>query len=390
MTVSAALRNDFPDLTAIRRRLHAMPELGLEETRTSAFVAGALEEMGYEVHRGLARTGVVATLTVGSSGRRLGLRADIDALPITEETGLDWASQTPGIMHACGHDGHTTMLLGAARRLAERRNFDGTLTLIFQPAEENHGGARIMIEEGLFERFPCDAVFGLHNDPAMPFGQVALREGPIMAAVDECTITVQGRGGHGAQPEDTADPVVAGAAIVMALQSIVSRNLHPLSPAVVTVGAFNGGRASNVIPDRVELALSIRSFEPEVRDLLEARVRDIARLQAETYGCRALVDYTRGYDPTVNHAAETAFVRDLATRLAGPEKVVEMERPLMGSEDFGYMLTERPGAYFFLGTARTPNDPSLHHPAYDFNDDILPVGAALWTELAETWLAPRR
>ncbi|WP_232830614.1 M20 aminoacylase family protein [Oceanicella sp. SM1341] len=389
-TARATPRNDLPALTAIRRRLHAMPELGLEETRTSAFIAEALEEMGYEVHRGLARTGVVATLTLGSSPRRLGLRADIDALPITEETGAEWASRTPGLMHACGHDGHTTMLLGAARRLAERRAFDGTLTLIFQPAEENHGGARIMIREGLFERFPCDAVFGLHNDPAMPFGRIALREGPIMAAVDECTITVQGRGGHGAQPEDTADPIVAGSAIVMALQSIVSRNVHPLSPAVVTVGAFNGGRASNVIPDRVELVLSIRSFEPELRDLLERRIRDIARLQAESYGCRAVVDYTRGYDPTVNHAAETGFLRALATRFAGAEQVAELDRPLMGSEDFGYMLAERPGAYFFLGTARTENDPPLHHPAYDFNDEILPVGAALWTELAEAWLAPGR
>jgi hippurate hydrolase len=382
------IRNDLPGLVAIRRTLHQRPELGLEEVWTSDFVAGQLAALGYEVHRGLARTGVVGTLRSGTSGRAVALRADIDALPIEEETGLDYASRTPGLMHACGHDGHTAILLGAAKAIAERRNFDGTVHLIFQPAEENVGGAKMMVEEGLFELFPCDAVFALHNDPSLPFGRFAFRDGAIMAAVDEARITVEGRGGHGAEPETTADPVVAGASIVMALQTIVSRNIHPIDPAVVTVAAFHGGSASNIIPPRVELLVGIRSFDPDTRDYLERRIGEIARLQAQSYGMTARVDYSRSYDATINDKAQTDYLRERARKFAGAENVVELSRPRMGSEDFAYMLRARPGSYFFLGTATGRNDRPLHHPGYDFNDDIIPVAAAFWTDLVEDFLRP--
>jgi hippurate hydrolase len=380
------LSEALPHLIAFRHDLHAHPELGLEETRTSDVIARELDALGYTVTRGLARTGIVATLTNGTSRRSIGIRADIDALPIVEETGLPHASRTPGLMHACGHDGHTTMLLGAARALAARRNFDGTVHLIFQPAEENHGGAKIMVEEGLFDRFPCDAVFALHNEPNLPLGQFAFRDGPIMAAVDEALITVKGRGGHGAEPQDTADPVVAAASIVMALQTIVSRNLHPLEPAVVTVAAIHGGSASNIIPSNVEITVGIRSFDPATRDELQRRIELIAARQAESYGVTAIVRYERSYDPTINHTAETDFARDVARRFAGAGMVVDLARPFMGSEDFGYMLAERPGTYFFLGGAGEGANHALHHPGYDFNDDLIPIGAAFWTELAETYL----
>lgn len=381
--------NYMPEIVATRRYLHQHPEIGLSEFETSDYVAAQLAAMGYEVTRGLAKTGVVATLRNGSSDRSIGIRADFDALPILEETGAEYQSRNPGVMHACGHDGHTAMLLGAAKILAERKNFDGVVHLIFQPAEENFGGARLMIEDGLFDRFPCDAVFALHNDPTIPFGHFAFRDGPIMAAVDECKITVNGRGGHGAEPQDTADPIVAGASIIMALQTIVSRNVHPLDPTVVTVGAFHAGGASNVIPERAEMLLSVRSFDAKVRDQLEQRIRGIAEGQAASYGMTATVAYERGYNATINHKAETDVVRALATRFAGPDKIIEMERPTMGSEDFAYMLQARPGTYFFVGTQRTPNDPPLHHPRYDFNDDILPIGTSFWVELAEAWLPTR-
>ncbi|WP_430257855.1 M20 aminoacylase family protein [Neorhizobium sp. IRS_2294] len=378
--------NDMSEVVATRHFLHQHPELGLSEFTTSDYIAAKLEEFGYAVTRGLGKTGIVATLKNGSSDRSVGIRADIDALPIEEETGADYASLNKGVMHACGHDGHTAMLLGAAKILAQRKNFDGTLNLIFQPAEENFGGARLMMEDGLFDRFPCDAVFGLHNDPSLPFGKIFVKEGPIMAAVDECRIVVNGRGGHGAEPQDAADPIVAGASIIMALQTVVSRNIHPLDPAVVTVGAFNAGIASNVIPERAEMVITIRSFDPAVREKLEERIRGVAVGQAASYGMTATIEYTRGYDATVNHKAETDFVRDLARKVVGPENLAEIERPMMGAEDFGYFLAERPGTYFFLGTARTKNDPPLHHPKFDFNDDALPIGTNFWVELAEAYL----
>lgn len=379
--------NYMPEVVANRHFLHQHPEIGLSEFKTSDFVAEQLGAMGYEVTRGLGKTGVVASLRSGTGSRSIGIRADFDALPIHEETGLAYQSKTPGVMHACGHDGHTAMLLGAAKIIAERKNFDGVVHLIFQPAEENFGGAKLMMDDGLFERFPCDAVFALHNDPSMPFGKFVFREGPIMASVDECRITVNGRGGHGAEPQDNLDPIVCGASIIMALQTIASRNVHPIDSCVVTVGAFHAGAASNVIPERAEMLLTIRSFSPRVRDLLEHRIRTIAEGQAASYGMGVTIDYSRGYNATVNHKAETDFLRALATDFAGAENVMEMERPSMGSEDFAYMLAERPGSYFFLGSARTESDPPLHHPRYDFNDDILPLGTSFWVELVERWLA---
>jgi hippurate hydrolase len=386
MDAAAIIHRDLPELIAMRHTLHRHPELGLEEVWTSDFIAARLAALGYEVHRGLAKTGVVGTLRTGGNRRAIGIRADIDALPIHEETGLDYASERPGLMHACGHDGHTAMLLGAAKAIAERRQFNGTVHLIFQPAEENVGGALMMVEEGLFSLFPCDAVFALHNDPSLALGKFAFREGAIMAAVDEARIIVEGRGGHGAEPETTADPVVAGASIVMALQTIVSRNIHPLDPAVVTVAAFHGGSASNIIPSRVELVVGIRSFDPDTRNYLERRIGEIARLQAESYGMSARIEYTRSYDATVNDKAQTDYLRERARQFAGETNVVELDRPKMGSEDFAYMLRARPGSYFFLGSATGNDDKPVHHPGYDFNDAILPLGAAFWTELAEDFL----
>jgi hippurate hydrolase len=386
MFLPVNVTNAMPELVAMRRDFHMHPELGLAEHRTSAMVAQELERLGYTLTKGLGQTGLVGTLRNGSGARSVGIRADMDALPILEETGRDYASKTPGLMHACGHDGHTTMLLGAAKLIAERKNFDGIVHLIFQPAEENFGGAKLMMDDGLFDKCDCDAVFALHNEPSLPFGQFALKEDAIMAAVDEARITVTGRGGHGAEPQDTADPIVCAASIIMALQTIVSRNIHPLDPSVVTVGAIHGGSASNVIPERVEMVVSIRSLDPLVRDELERRIRMVVRHQAESYGMRADVDYQRGYAPTVNHKRETDFLRDLARQFAGEENVVDMPRPNMGSEDFAYFLEKRPGSYFMLGTKVSDDVKPLHHPAFDFNDDILPVGVAFWTELVEAYL----
>jgi len=327
---------DLPEMRALRQELHSYPEIGLEETRTAALIADRLKRLGYEVHRGLAKTAVVGTLRNGGSHRAVGLRADMDGLPITEQEGLPYASKNSGTMHACGHDGHMAMLMGAARAIAERRRFDGIVHLIFQPAEENCGGAKMMVEEGLFQQFPCDAVFALHNDPNLPLGQIALRDGPIMAAVDEARITVHGRGGHGSQPENAADPIVTGASIVMALQTIVSRNIYPFEPAVITVGSFQGGTASNIIPNQADLVVGIRSFDPTTRDFIEMRITEIAKLQAQSYGMTASVDYKQGYDATVNHTAETDFLRQQAIQYFGADNVVDLERPLMGSEDFTY------------------------------------------------------
>ena len=379
--------NFDPDLVATRHHLHMIPEIGLSEFKTSDYVAGELAAMGFEVTRGLAKTGIVATLRNGTSNRSIGIRADFDALPIQEETGAAYASTHPGMMHACGHDGHTAMLLGAAKRLADRKQFNGAVHLLFQPAEENFGGAKLMIEDGLFERFPCDAVFGLHNDPTLPFGEFAFIDGPMMAAADECTIKVIGKGGHGAQPQAASDPIVCGASIIMALQTILSRNVHPMDQAVITVGAFNGGIASNVIPASTEMKLTIRAFDNNVRDELERRVRLIAEGQAASYGMQVDVDYERGYPPMYNPKRETDYVRSVARRFAGEDKVKTLPNPEMGSEDFAYFLEEKPGCFFLLGTAKTDDDPPLHHPEYDFNDDALPIGAAFWVELAEDFLS---
>ncbi|SPB18246.1 amidohydrolase [Caballeronia novacaledonica] len=374
------------EFIALRRDIHRHPELGLEETRTSALVAERLGEWGYEVHRGIAKTGVVATLTRGAGRRRLGLRADLDALPIREATGRPWQSVHDGVMHACGHDGHTAMLLAAARYLAERGEFSGTLHLIFQPAEEHPGGAKIMIEEGLFERFPCDAVFAMHNMPGIEQGCLVFREGAMMASSDDVSITLTGRGGHGAMPHRATDPVVAAASIVMALQTVVSRNVDPRMTAVVTVGALAAGRANNVIPDSARLELSVRALDRDVRDLLETRIRALVEMQARSFGVHADVQYRRDYPVLVNTAAETAFARETGIALLGAERVIAHGEALTGSEDFAVMLEHCPGSYLLIGNGAGKGGCMVHNPGYDFDDDNVIAGGAYWALLAERYL----
>jgi len=378
---------DFQDdMTAWRRDLHAHPELGFEERRTSAFVAAKLHEFGFEeVHTGLATTGVVGVLKAGAGQGSIGLRADMDALPIQETTGRAYASTVPGKMHACGHDGHTTMLLGAARYLAETRNFDGTVYFIFQPAEEQDGGGRVMVEEGLFERFPAPRVFGLHNWPRAPLGTFGMRAGPIMAAADRVQIRLTGQGGHGAMPHLSRDPMVAGAQIVIALQTVVSRNLDPVAQGVVSITQFHGGDADNVIPQEVTLRGTIRSFAPEVRDLLERRIGEIARGVAEAHQVSAGVTYSRGYPPTVNSETETELAAAAAADVVGEDRVDRAVAPVMGAEDFAYMLEQKPGAYIFMGIG-DETAPMLHSPDYDFNDHALRYGASYWARLVEQLL----
>jgi hippurate hydrolase len=378
------------EMIEIRRRIHAHPELGFEEHGTSALVATLLAQYGYRVTRGVGGTGVVGTLARGR-GYCLGLRADMDALPIRETTALPWASRAEGVMHACGHDGHTAMLLAAARCLAERTGWRGTLNLIFQPAEEGLGGARRMIEEGLFERFPCDAVYGMHNVPGLPAGRLGFHAGAFMASADEVRIRVFGRGGHGASPQQTIDPVVACASIVMALQSVVARNVDPLHPAIVTVGEMHAGTASNVIPPHADLSLSVRALSPEVRVLLERRIREIVLGQASSYGARVEIDYRHDYPVLVNHARETGLAREVALDWGGPDVLIDDLRPLMASEDFAYMLERCPGSYLSIGNGNGDGGDggngaggcALHNPGYDFNDDCLAIGASYWVRLAE-------
>lgn len=372
------------EFKALRRDLHAHPELSFQEHRTAGIVAARLAAWGYEVTTGIAGTGVVGTLQRGEGGKRLGIRADMDALPIVEATGLPYASVNPGVMHACGHDGHTTVLLAAARFLAEEGQFDGTLHLIFQPAEEHGGGANRMIAEGLFERFPCDAVFGLHNWPCVGAGHFGCVTGPAMASVDQITITVRGRGGHGAAPHETVDPVVASAHIIAALQTVVSRNVDPLDMGVVTVGSIHGGNAPNVVPESVELKLTARAFKPEVRAVLKDRIPAIAHAQAESFGASAEVDYRPGYPAVLNHETETALARSVAVDTFGAARVEAGFRPRTASEDFAFMLLKRPGSYVFVGNG---DGASLHSPYYDFNDAILAPSATYWVRLAERFLA---
>ncbi|WP_427913484.1 M20 aminoacylase family protein [Ramlibacter sp. MMS24-I3-19] len=385
-----ALAERAGEFIRLRRDIHRHPELAFEEHRTAALVAGKLEDWGYEVERGIGGTGVVGRLVRGDGRRRLGLRADMDALPITEASGRQWSSEHAGVMHACGHDGHTAMLLAAARHLAEQGRFSGTLNLVFQPAEEGGGGALRMIEDGLFERYPCDAMFGMHNMPGIPQGHIATRAGPMMASSDYATIVLAGVGGHGAMPHETADPLVAAAGIVMALQTIVSRNVPPLQPAVVTVGALNAGRANNVIPSTATLELTVRSLDRGVRALLERRIRELVDLQARSFGVQAEIQWRSGYSVLVNTPAETAFARDVALELLGPDRVAEAE-PLTGSEDFAFMLERVPGSYVLIGNSDAAADPAtacmVHNPAYDFNDSNIAVGSAYWVLLAERFLA---
>ncbi|MBV8617925.1 MAG: amidohydrolase, partial [Curvibacter sp.] len=344
----------------------------------------------YEVHTGLGGTGVVGQLRRGRGTRRLGLRADMDALPIHESTGLPHASRHEGVMHACGHDGHTAMLLAAAHHLAREGQFDGTLNLIFQPAEEGLGGARKMMEDGLFERFPCDAIFAMHNMPGHPPGHLALREGAAMASSENIVITLEGVGGHGAMPHVAADPVVAGAAIVMGLQTIVSRNVPPLEMAVITVGAFQAGQANNVIPQTAVLKLSVRSLSREVNQLLKQRIAELVQAQAQSYRVQAHIDFKGGYPVLVNTPAETEFARSVALELLGAQRVTTQAPPLTGSEDFAFMLEKVPGSYLLIGNgdASTGGHGAcmVHNPNYDFNDDNIAVGSAYWVLLAQRFL----
>jgi hippurate hydrolase len=386
-TVLDELRPKAEAFTALRREIHRFPELAFDEHRTSEMVARKLQDWGYTVTRGLGGTGVVGTLQRGTSGKRLGIRADMDALPIAEETGRPWTSTRPGLMHACGHDGHTAMLLAAAQHLAENGGFDGTLHLIFQPAEEGGGGAIRMMEDGLFDRFPCDAIFAMHNMPGVPQGHLWLREGPMMASSDYATITVRGNGGHGAMPHKASDPLVAAASLVMALQTVVSRNVDPQQTAVVTVGAFNAGQANNVIPGSAKLELSVRALDPAVRELLKQRIHALAAAQAESFGAKAEIDWRPGYAVLVNAPAPTDFAHGVARELVGDARVNAQAPALTGSEDFAFMLQKVPGSYLLIGNGDGAGSCMVHNPAYDFNDDNIAIGSAYWVLLTRRYLA---
>ena len=375
-----------PGLREIRQHLHQHPELSNEETATAALVADKLRALGYQVTTGLGGHGVVGSLTSGSGSRSIGIRADMDALPIAERTGVSYASQYPGKMHACGHDGHTTMLLGAAEQLARSKNFSGTVHLIFQPAEEIgfNSGAERMLAEGLFERFPCDAVYGLHNHPGYPVGKMMFRSGPFMAACDTVNITIHGKGGHAARPHMAVDPILVAGSLVVALQSIVSRSIDPNETAVVTIGSLHSGHASNVIPETARLEMSVRSFDAGVRKILEERIRTLVEHHAKGYGARAEIEYVPGYPVLVNHDQETAFALSVAKELLGEENVIDNLPPISGSEDFAYFLQQKPGCFLRLGNG---DSAALHNPAYNFNDQSLTFGAAYWTRLVERYLA---
>lgn len=384
------LRPHVEEFIGIRRDIHHNPELSFNEHRTSDLVAEKLQAWGYQVERGLGGTGVVGRLQVGNGTGTIGLRADMDALPIEEETGLKYASRNTGIMHACGHDGHTAMLLAAAKVLAERKCFSGTLNLIFQPAEEYgppESGAMRMIKDGLFDKYPCDAIFAMHTMPGWPQGQLVFREGALMASSDKVSITLNGHGGHGAMPHRAADPVVAAASLVMALQTTVSRNVEPLQTAVVTVGVLQAGHACNVIPQRAKLEISVRALDNDVRNLLERRITELAHAQAQSFGVTAEVDYQRGYSVLVNSFTETEFARQVAIELLGDDKVTRQAPALTTSEDFAFMLEERPGCYLLIGNGDRANDCMLHNPNFNFNDDNVLIGATYWARLVETYLA---
>ncbi|GAB3626437.1 amidohydrolase [Pandoraea terrae] len=376
------------DLRQLRHSLHSHPELAFEEMRTAEVVATRLREYGYSVETGIAGTGVVGTLRLGTSERSIGVRADMDALPIDELNTFSHRSCVPGHMHACGHDGHTAMLLGAARQLAQRQSFDGTVHLIFQPAEERgyDSGAKRMVEQGLFTRFPCDAVFALHNHPGAPAGTFMFRTGNFMAAGDRVFVRIIGKGGHAARPHLANDPIVAAGSIVMGLQTIVSRNVDPTKSAVVTIGKIAGGTAPNVIPGQVELSISVRSFDTEVRQLLKERIIKLVHAQADSFGVTAVIDYVEGYPVVTNTEAETAFAIQVAKELVGADRVTEQMDALMGSEDFGYMLQQRPGTFLRLGNGPIEGGNTLHSATYDFNDENLVVGAAFWARLVERYL----
>jgi amidohydrolase len=373
-------------MTAWRRDLHAHPETAFREHRTADVVAGLLAGVGIEVHRGLAGTGVVGTLRRGEGGKAIALRADMDGLPIEEAGDLPYRSRARGAMHACGHDGHMAMLLGAARELSESGRFDGRVHFVFQPAEENEGGGRVMVEDGLFDRFPAEAVFGLHNWPGLPAGHFAVRPGPVMAAYDVFEVTLRGRGAHGAMPHLAVDPVVAAAEMISAFQTIVSRNVSPVEAAVVSVTQVQGGDTWNVIPEEVRLRGSTRYFLPEVGRTVAEGMRRVAAGVAAAFGATAEVDYRHRYPATVNTTAETGIAAEVATEVVGPGSMVPDLPPSLASEDFAFMLQARPGCYVCVGNGPAEEGRGLHSARYDFNDEILPVGAAYWVRLAETML----
>lgn len=381
-----ALQSQEAEFIALRHRFHQHPEIGFQEHKTSAEVAKLLSSWGYEVDYGLAGTGVVGTLKVGNGGKTLGLRADMDALPMQERSGKAWASETDGCFHGCGHDGHTTTLLYAAEYLARTRQFNGTLHLIFQPAEELLYGGRVMLEDGLFNKFPCDHIFGLHNMPGQKLGKIGLRDGAMMASSDTLHIEVQGVGGHGAVPEHTVDATVVACHITLALQTIVSRNISPFDPVVVTVGSIQAGHAPNIINDKVLMKLTVRTLNEQVRETVLQRIHDIAVAQAESFNATATLTHVNGSPVLKNDPQANQMVRDVATSLFGAESIGTVN-PFMGSEDFAFMLEQNPnGAYFTIGAGDEPDRCMVHNPGYDFNDNILLTGAALWCGLTEHYL----
>jgi amidohydrolase len=380
------IRQYHAELTGIRRDIHAHPELSFTEHRTAGVVAAYLKKLGIETHTGLARTGVVGVIKgKGNGGKGIALRADMDCLPMHELNDFSHRSKHEGRMHACGHDGHTTMLLGAARYLAETRNFAGTAYLVFQPAEEGGGGGQVMVQEGLFERFPANEIYAVHNWPGLPAGQMAVKAGPVMAATDEVQVTIRGRGGHGAMPHLVIDPVVAAAQVIGALQTIASRNVEPVDAVVVSISSMQTSQlgAFNVVPDFVKLVGTVRSFRPATRDLAERRLKEIVTKVADAMGCSAEISYARGYPATVNSAREARFAATVGERVFGKGNVITEHEPTMGGEDFSYMLQARPGAYVFLGQGGTPGGCFLHNPNYDFNDEVIPLGAGYLAALVE-------
>ncbi|NMG31080.1 M20 aminoacylase family protein [Aromatoleum evansii] len=385
MSIPEKIRQCHPGLTALRRDIHAHPELAFEEHRTAELVARRLEALGIEVHRGLGGTGVVGVLKAGRSLRAIGLRADMDALPIQERNDFAHVSQHAGCMHACGHDGHTTMLLGAAEVLAAHPDFDGTAYFIFQPAEEGEGGADSMVDDGLFERFPMASIFGMHNWPGLPAGHFAVHDGPVMASADRFDIEIRGQGAHGAMPHLGTDSIIAGAALVQALQTVVSRTLDPLDSAVVSVTQFHAGEAYNVIPDRAKLCGTVRAFGAAVQDRIEAAIARIGQGVAASHGVNVEVDYRRGYPPTINTSDEAALCAAVAGSLPGASVLTDLP-PSMGAEDFAFYLRHKPGCYVWIGNGPGEGGCTLHNPHYDFNDAIIPFGVAYWVELVRRLL----
>jgi amidohydrolase len=393
MRLIESILADAAAITTIRRDIHAHPELCFQEQRTADVIAKALTDWGIPIHRGMGTTGVVGIIKKGTSSRAVGLRADIDALPMTERNTFAHASQHPGKMHACGHDGHTAMLLAAARHLVRDAEFDGTVVLVFQPAEEGGGGAREMIKDGLFERFPMEAIFGAHNWPGMKVGQFAVKAGPVFASSNEFKITVRGKGAHGAMPHLGVDPVPAACQMVQAFQTIISRNKRPIDTGVISVTMIHTGEATNVIPDHCVMEGTVRTFSVDVLDLIERRMREVAQHTAAAFECTAEFTFSRNYPPTINHPAETEFARGVMAEIVGSDNVLEFE-PTMGAEDFSYFLQHKPGCYVLIGNGDGSHRASghglgpcmLHNPSYDFNDDLIPLGATLWVRLVQAWL----